>query len=73
MRKTVNLRNWQVSYTLGPVASGKVSCIDAVIVVDVITVVIPNETRAGAACASIQNDIQEIITSRRLGTKTVRT
>ena len=38
-----------VTITFAYVASGKDSCRDAVMVVDVSTVVIPNETRAGAA------------------------
>ena len=53
--------------TLAYVTTGSVSCMPAVIVVTVSTVVIPRATRAGAALASIQNDSQAMETSRTVG------
>ena len=68
-RQTLKL-NKTLTFALVP--EGKDSCIEAVIVVAVKTVVIPNETRAGAAWASIQKDIHDIMTSKRLGMYTVK-
>ena len=53
--------------TLAVVATGNVSCIEAVIVVAVRTAVTPTDTLAGAAWASIQKDIQDIRISSKLG------